>query len=43
MSYNVAICIQPIPSKDEDAWKAVDSLIDASGEPPEVFRDYTTA
>jgi hypothetical protein len=38
MSYNVAICIQPIPSKDEEAWKAVDSLIDASGEPPEVFR-----
>ena len=43
MSYNVAICTEPVPSKDEEAWQAVDSLIDAKGEPPEVFRNCTTA
>jgi hypothetical protein len=39
MSYNVAICTEPVPSKDEEAWHAVDSLIDAKGEPPEVFKE----
>ena len=39
MSYNVAICAEPVPSKDEEAWQAVDSLIDAKGEPPEVFKE----
>jgi hypothetical protein len=39
MSYNVAICTEPVPSKDEEAWQAVDSLIDAKGEPPEVFKE----
>jgi hypothetical protein len=39
MSYNVAICTQPIPVSDQEAWQAVDALIDAKGEPPEVFRE----
>ena len=39
MSYNVAVCTEPVPSKDEEAWQAVDSLIDAKGEPPEVFKE----
>lgn len=37
MSYNVAIVIPPIASSDKEAWEAVDALIDAEGEPPEVF------
>jgi hypothetical protein len=39
MSYNVAICTEPVPSRDEEAWQAVDSFIDAKGEPPEVFKE----
>src|SRR6267378_939723 len=39
MSYNVAICTQPIPISDQEAWQAVDALIDAKGEPPEVIRE----
>jgi hypothetical protein len=39
MSCNVAICSEPVPSKDEEAWQVVDSLIDAKGEPPEVFKE----
>ena len=38
MSYNVAICTEPIPANDEEAWRAIDSFIEAKGEPPEVFR-----
>jgi hypothetical protein len=39
MSYNVAVVIPPIPSNDKDAWQAIDALIDAKGEPPEVFKE----
>jgi hypothetical protein len=38
MSYNVAICLQPIPTNDVEAWQELDSLIEAKGQPPEVFR-----
>lgn len=38
MSYNVAICIQPIPSDDKSAWLALDGLIDAEGAVPLVFK-----
>jgi len=39
MSYNVAVVIPPIPSNDKEAWQAIDALIDAKGEPPEVFKE----
>lgn len=39
MSYNVAVVIPPIPSNDKDAWQELDALIDAKGEPPEVFKE----
>jgi len=38
VSYNVAICVPPIPTDDEVAWESVQGLIDAKGDPPEVFR-----
>jgi hypothetical protein len=38
MSYDVAICTEPVPLKDKEAWQAVDSLIDTKGEKPEVFK-----
>ena len=31
MSYNVAICLQPIPTNDAEAWQQLDSLIEANG------------
>jgi hypothetical protein len=39
VSYNVAICLQPIPASDTEAWKELDPLIEAKGQPPEVFRE----
>jgi hypothetical protein len=39
MSYNVAICPQPIPSSDAQAWQELDDLIKAQGQPPAVFRE----
>jgi hypothetical protein len=39
MSYNVAICTQPIPTNDEEAWRVIDALIEAKGEPTQVFRE----
>ena len=38
MSYNVAICIPPVPEEDDVAWQAVDGMIDSPGTPPPVFR-----
>jgi hypothetical protein len=39
MSYNVAICTPPIPADDVSAWNALDSLIEAQGATPEVFKE----
>lgn len=39
MSYNVAVCLQPIPTDDREAWEELDNLIGAKGQPPEVFRE----
>jgi hypothetical protein len=39
VSYNVAICTEPISVDDEEAWRAIDGLIEAKGEPPPVFRE----
>jgi len=39
MSYNVAICTQPVPPKDADAWAALDDLIQAKGQTPSVFKE----
>ena len=39
MSYNIAICTQPIPGNDGEAWRAIEGLIEAKGEPPEAFRE----
>ena len=39
MSYNVAICPQPIPTSDAQAWQELDALINTQGQPPEVFRE----
>jgi hypothetical protein len=46
MSYNVAICLQPISADDKEAWREIDGLIQTKGEPPQVFRelhDFLTA
>jgi hypothetical protein len=46
MSYNVAVCTQPIPANNLDAWRLLDDLIKAEGQPPKVFKelhDYLTA
>jgi hypothetical protein len=40
MSYNVAICLQPIPTNDAEAWQELDSLIEVKGQPPEVFGEF---
>ena len=39
MSYNVAICIAPVPTDDHTAWEVLDSLISAQGTPPPIFRE----
>ena len=39
MSYNVAVCIPPIPAEDKAAWQVVDGIISAEGTPPPVFRE----
>lgn len=31
MSYNVAICLAPIPASDDGAWASLDAVIDAEG------------
>jgi hypothetical protein len=38
MSYNIAICIPPVPTDDDEAWKAVDGLIEAKGPAPRLFK-----
>ena len=38
MSYNVSVCTEPIPSNDAQAWRTVNDIRNAKGEPPEVFR-----
>lgn len=39
MSYNVATCTPPVPDDDDAAWRAVDTLINAKGGVPPVFRE----
>jgi hypothetical protein len=39
MSYNVAICTQPISVDDDSAWQALDGLIDSKGPVPDVFKE----
>lgn len=39
VSYKVAICTPPLSPDDATAWKEVDSLIDAEGPVPEVFKN----
>jgi hypothetical protein len=39
MSYNVAICTQPVPGDDKSAWLALDDLIDTQGPVPHVFKE----
>jgi hypothetical protein len=43
MSYNVAICVPPIPTDDVAAWEQIDVLIDSQGPPPSVFRELHDA
>ena len=43
MSYNVAICILPVPAEDNAAWEVLDSLINEQGAPPPVFRELHDA
>src|SRR5436309_340790 len=37
MSYNVAVCLPPIPDNDYLAWEAVDAIIDSEGPVPPAF------
>jgi len=39
MSYNIAICTQPVSEDDESAWQALDGLIEANGPVPHVFKE----
>jgi hypothetical protein len=39
VSYNVAICIPPVPADDTAAWNALDDLIEAQGVVPPIFKD----
>ena len=39
MSYNVAICVPPVPADDRAAWDVLDSLINEQGTPPPVFNE----
>lgn len=39
MSYNVAICTEPISDDAEGAWQALDGLIEAKGPVPNVFKE----
>jgi len=39
MSYNVAICVPPIPVDDTVAWAQLDSFINSQGPPAPVFRE----
>jgi hypothetical protein len=39
MTYNVAMCVQPVRSDDKSAWLALDELIDAQGPVPHVFKE----
>jgi hypothetical protein len=39
MSYNVAICIPPVPTDDHAAWEVLDSLISTQDTPPPIFRE----
>jgi hypothetical protein len=39
MSYDVAICVPPIPADDAAAWVGLDEFIDAKGPIPSVFRE----
>ena len=38
MSYNVAVCIAPVPEDDEAAWGRLDDFIAAKGPIPEIFK-----
>jgi hypothetical protein len=38
MSYNFAICTQPVSTDDSEAWAAIEGLIKTQGPPPPVFQ-----
>jgi hypothetical protein len=42
MSYDLYICIPPLPQNDEEAWKQLDQLFEAQGPQPEVFHELIT-
>ncbi|HTQ61429.1 MAG TPA: hypothetical protein VMI32_14475 [Candidatus Solibacter sp.] len=35
----MAICTEPIPSSDKEAWQQLDALVDLEGETPAVFQE----
>lgn len=39
MSYNVAICLPPVPSDDQTAWAELDSMIESKGITPPQFQE----
>jgi hypothetical protein len=43
MSYNVALCAEPISEDDAVAWKQIDGLIEAQGPTPRVFKELYDA
>jgi hypothetical protein len=43
MSYNVAICTEPIPENDAAAWEQIDGLTEAQGPTPSVFKELYDA
>jgi hypothetical protein len=39
VSYDLAICTPPIPSRDNEAWEVLDGLLKTEGPPPEALRE----
>ena len=39
MSYNVAICVPPVPADDREAWQQIDTLTEQRGPVPPVFSE----
>jgi len=42
MSYDIAICVGPIPPSDQQAWRELDALIDEKGTAAPVFHELVT-
>lgn len=42
MSYDLYVCIPPLPPSDQDAWKLFESLRSERGEKPQVFKELIT-